>query len=32
MTVNEVEEGLGTRVVVAEATPQGIYAAIKEIH
>jgi NifB/MoaA-like Fe-S oxidoreductase len=31
MTVNEVEEGLGTRVVVVEATPQGIYAAIKEI-
>jgi putative radical SAM enzyme (TIGR03279 family) len=31
MTVNEVEDGLGTRVVVVEATPQGIYEAIKEL-
>jgi hypothetical protein len=31
MTVNEVEERLGTRVVVAEATPQWILEAIKEV-
>lgn len=31
MTVNEVKEELGTRVVVVEATPQGIYEAIKEL-
>jgi len=31
MTVNEIEEGLGTRVVVVEPTPQGIYEAIKEV-
>jgi NifB/MoaA-like Fe-S oxidoreductase len=31
MTVDELEEALGTRVVVAEATPRGIYEAIKDL-
>jgi len=31
LTPGELEEALGTRVVVVEATPQGIYAAIKEL-
>ncbi|HEX2769906.1 MAG TPA: DUF512 domain-containing protein [Geobacteraceae bacterium] len=31
LTPVELEEALGTRVVVVEATPQGIYEAIKEL-
>lgn len=31
MSVEDLAEALNMRVVVAEATPQGIYAAIKEI-
>jgi putative radical SAM enzyme (TIGR03279 family) len=31
MTVDEIEEELGVRVVVVEATPMGIYEAIKEM-
>ncbi len=31
MSVKDLAEALGTRVVVVEATPQGIYVAIKEL-
>ncbi|MGA2151692.1 MAG: DUF512 domain-containing protein, partial [Geobacteraceae bacterium] len=31
LTPDGLEEALGTRVVVVEATPRGIYEAIKEI-
>jgi NifB/MoaA-like Fe-S oxidoreductase len=30
LTVGELHEALGTRVVVAEATPRGIHEAVKE--